>query len=122
MTLPRRTHRPKVEVVQGRRLEEEEKSQIGRPCERSEGEEICPKKKGKEMARMCVNFCHLSKSSANTIVVYFGVSTMDKLADFCEEYWKDTFIHWQKCHTCLNELEWALVLSLPQQDRIWCAE
>ena len=83
--------------------------------------EYTPKtKKAKEMARMLISFCRLSKSSANTIVVYFGVSTMDKLADFHKEHWKDTFVQWQKCHTCPNGSEQALVLSPPQQDRIRC--
>ena len=85
------------------------------------GKAYVPKtEKGKEMARMLVSFCCLSKSSANTIVVYFGVSTMDTLADFCEEHWKDTFIQWQKHHTCPDGLERVLVLSQPQQDRIRC--
>ncbi len=44
------------------------------------------------MTRILVCFCPLSKSSANTIVVYFGVSMMVKLADFHEEHWKDTFV------------------------------
>ena len=57
------------------------------------GKEYTPKtEKGKEVARMLIHFCHLSKSSANTIVVYFGVSMMDKLVDFCEECQKDTFV------------------------------
>ena len=38
--------------------------------------------KGKEMTRMLISFCCFSKSSANTIVDYFGVSIMDKLANF----------------------------------------
>ena len=63
------------------------------PVSSHTGKEYVPKtKKGKEIARMLVSFCRLSKSIANTIVVYFGVSTMDKLADFHEEHWKDTFL------------------------------
>ena len=58
--------------------------------------------KGKEMEWMLVSFCHHPKSSVNTIVVYFGVSMMDKLTDFHEEHWKDMFVQWQKCHTCTN--------------------
>ncbi len=61
--------------------------------------------KGREKVRMLVSFCCLSKSSANTIVVYCGVSMMDKLAEFHEENWKDTFIQWKKCCTCSNGLE-----------------
>ena len=50
------------------------------PVSGQTGKEYVPKtEKGKEMARILVSFCCLSKSSANTIVVYFGVSTMDKL-------------------------------------------
>ena len=73
------------------------------------------------MVRIFTSFCCLSKSSANTIVVYFGVSTMNKLANFHEDHGRDTFVHWQKCHTCPSSLEQVLVLSPPQQDRIWCA-
>ena len=70
--------------------------------------EYTPKtKKGKAMARMLVSFCCLSKSSAKTIVVYFGMSTMDKLADFHEDHWKDTFVQWQKCYTCSDGSEQA---------------
>ena len=48
--------------------------------------------KGKEMARMFISFCCLLKSCASTIVVYFDVSMMEKLAKFYEEHWKDTFV------------------------------
>ena len=89
---------------------------------RQTGKEYTSKtEKSKEMARMLMRFNCLSKSSANTIVVYFGVSAMDKLTAFCTEHWKDKFIQWQKCHTCPDGSEQALVLSLPQQDRIQCA-
>ena len=47
---------------------------------------------GRRLERMLVSFCCLSKSSANTIVVYIGVSMMNKLADSREEHWKNTFI------------------------------
>ncbi len=56
---------------------------------------------GNEMAKMLVSFCHLSKSIANTKVVYFGVSIM---ANFHEEHWKDKFVQWQKYHTCPDGL------------------
>ena len=83
------------------------------------GRNISPKtKNGKEMARMLISFCHLSKSGANTIVTYFGVSKMDKLADFHEEHWKGMLVELQKCHTFPNGSEQGLVLSPPQQDRI----
>ena len=60
---------------------------------------------GKEMARMLVSFCCLSNSSDNTIVVYFDVSTIDKLADFYKEHWKNMFVQWQKHRICPNGLE-----------------
>lgn len=47
--------------------------------------------KGKEMAKILISFCFLSKSKANTILVYFSMSKMDKSANFHEEHWKDTF-------------------------------
>lgn len=91
------------------------------PMDSQTGKDYTPKTtKGKEMANMLVSFCHLSKSSTNSIMVYVGVSTMDKLAEFCAEHWKDTFIQWQKCHTCPDGTESAIVLSPSQQDRIWC--
>ena len=67
------------------------------PVNGQTGKEYTPKtKKGKEMARMFISFCRLSKSSANTIVVYFGVSTMDKLTDFgklgCKFRWNSAGI------------------------------
>ena len=79
-------------------------------------------KKGIEIARMLVSFCFLSisKSSANTIVVYIGVSMMDKLADFCEGHLKNMFVQWQKCHSCADGKERALILSVSQKDRIRC--
>ena len=81
------------------------------------GKEYAPKTaKGKEMARMLKSFCHLSKSSANTIVVYFGVSPMDKLADFCEEHWEDMFVQWQKHHTC--SVVRSECLSFPHHNKI----
>ncbi len=101
--------------------EDSKESKEEDPVSGQTGKEYVPKtKKGKEIARMFMNFCRLSKSSANTIVVYFGVSTMDKLADFPEEHWKDTFVQWQKHHICPNGLERALVLSLLPEDRIRC--
>ena len=38
--------------------------------------------KGREMTQMFRNFCDLPQSHANAIVVYFGVYTMDILAEF----------------------------------------
>ena len=68
--------------------EDSKESKEEDPVSGQTGKEYVPKtEKGKEMARMLVSFCRLSKSSANTIVVYFGVSMMDKLADFHEEHW-----------------------------------
>ena len=46
------------------------------PMDGQTGKDNTPKTvKGKETARLLVSFCHLPKSSTNTIVVYFGVST-----------------------------------------------
>ena len=61
------------------------------------GKEYTPRTtKGREMAQMFRDFCGLPRSHANAIVVYFGVYTMDILAEFREEHWKDTFTNWQK--------------------------
>ena len=60
--------------------DEEDPKEYGEedPVNDQTAKECTPRmKKGKEMARMFVSFCHLSKSSDNTIVVYFGVSTME---------------------------------------------
>ena len=61
--------------------------------------------KKKEIARMLISFCHLPKPSANAIVVHFGMSRMNKLADFYEEQWKDKFVWWQKFPSCPNGLD-----------------
>lgn len=53
--------------------------------------------KGNELAKILISFCPLSKSSANAVLVYFGMSTMKQLADFHEKHWK--LVQWQKCHT-----------------------
>ena len=67
------------------------------PLEGQNGRDYVPRTaKGQQMAQMLIDFCGLSKSNANTIVVYFGVSTMDKLANFHEEHWQNTFVQWQK--------------------------
>ncbi len=73
------------------------------------------------MAKMLSSFCRLSTSSANAIVVYFGMSMMGKLADFWEEHWKDMFVKWQKCNICPDGTECVIVLSPSQQYKIWCA-
>ncbi len=73
------------------------------------------------MAKMLSSFCRLSTSSANAIVVYFGMSMMGKLADFLERHWKDTFVQWQKCNICPDGTECVIILSPSQQYKIWCA-
>ena len=86
------------------------------------GKEYTPRTtKGREMAQMFRDFCGLPRSHANAIVVYFGVYTMDILAEFREEHWKDTFTNWQKRHPCPDGTERAMVLNPPHQDRIKCA-
>lgn len=47
---------------------------------------------GKEMANMLTCIPGFSKSNANGIVVYFGLSRIDKFADFGEAYLKDSFV------------------------------
>jgi hypothetical protein len=54
--------------------------------------------KGKEMARMFCQFCDLPIKDANTIVVYFGICNVERLAAFRQDHWKDTFAQWQKRH------------------------
>lgn len=66
------------------------------PVEGQDENEYTPKThKGKEMQNMFTSFCHLSKPNVIAISVYFGMSRLDKLSDFCEGHWKDTFIQWQ---------------------------
>jgi hypothetical protein len=73
------------------------------------------------MAKMFTHFYILLQRDANAIVVYFGVSSQSKLADFQHKHWNDTFTHWQKCHLNRDGTEHAMVLSPPLQDRITCA-
>ncbi len=54
--------------------------------------------KGKAMAKMFCRFCDLPAKDANAIVVYFGICTVEHLAAFQEDHWKDTFTQWQKQH------------------------
>lgn len=62
------------------------------PMDGQNGKDFTQKtSKGKEMTRMLVSFCHLSKSSTNITVAYFGMSTMDKPVDIQEEHWKDLY-------------------------------
>jgi hypothetical protein len=51
---------------------------------------------GKAMAKMFRWFCNLPAKDANTIVVYFGVYSVELLAAFQQDHWKDTFTQWQK--------------------------
>lgn len=61
------------------------------PLEGQDGRDYVPRAtKGKQMAQMLINFCGLSKLNANAIVVYFSVSTMEKLVEFHEEHWPAT--------------------------------
>lgn len=63
------------------------KSKDEDPFEGHDGRDYIPHSaKGKQMAKMLINFCGLSKSNVNAIVLYFGVSAMHKLAEFYEEH------------------------------------
>lgn len=73
---------------------------------------------GKAMAKMLRNLCRLTKADAHAIVVYFGVYGENRLAEFQESHWKDTFAQWQKRQMCPDGKERAMVLSPPQQDCI----
>jgi hypothetical protein len=73
------------------------------------------------MAKMFRRFCDLPAKDAGAIVVYFGVSNVERLAAFKQDHWKDTFAQWQKRHPNRDGSERAMVLSPPQQDRIRCA-
>jgi hypothetical protein len=77
--------------------------------------------KGKEMAKMFCRFCNLPAKDAGAIVVYFGVCSVERLAAFKQDNWKDTFAQWQKRHPNRDGSDRAMVLLLPQQDRIRCA-
>lgn len=80
------------------------------PIDAQDGRDNTPKTtRRKEITKMLLSFCHLTKSSANAIVVYFGVSKMDKLADIHEEHWKDMFVRWQNCHTWSDSMEHAII-------------
>ena len=46
---------------------------------------------GKAMVKMQRHFCQLLKANANAIVVYFGTYGKNKLANFQQMHWKDTF-------------------------------
>lgn len=68
---------------------------------------------GKAMENMFIHFCQLSCTNARTIVVYFGISSSNKLDDFQEAHWKDTFTQWQKRHPCHNGADRERVLLPP---------
>ena len=53
---------------------------------------------GKAMVKMFRRFYDLTDHNASTIVVYFGVYSKGRLAEFLHDHWKDTFTQWQKCH------------------------
>ena len=58
--------------------------------------------KGQAKARMFVRFCRLTKTNAHDIIIYYSVSSLNKLADFQEGLWKNTFTQWEKWHMCLD--------------------
>ena len=102
--------------------EDPEEDEQEDPSDGQAGRTYTPRTEGgKAMAKMLRKFCRLTKADANAIVVYFGVYSENRLAEFQEAHWKDTFAQWQKRHTCPDGTERAMVLSPPQQDRIRCA-
>jgi len=76
---------------------------------------------GKVMVKMFTKFSDLTDHNASTIVVYFGIYSEGRLAEFLHDHRKDTFTQWQKPHPNREGTEWAMVLSPPQQDCIKCA-
>jgi hypothetical protein len=73
---------------------------------------------GKKMVKMFKRFCDLTDHDANAIVMYFGIYSKACLAEFLHDHWKDTFTQWQERHPNQDGIEWAMVLSPPQQDCI----
>ena len=64
------------------------------------------------MAEIFVHFCNLLQRNANAIVVYFGVLSKKKCANFQHDHLTDTFTQWQKHHPSRNGTEGVLVLLL----------
>ena len=46
---------------------------------------------GKAMVKRFKRFCDLTDCDASAIVVYFGVYSEGRLAEFLHDHWKDTF-------------------------------
>ena len=106
-----------VEVDEDKEEEPEENPSSGQ-----QGKEYRPKTDSdKAMAMMFVHSCKLSCANTRAIIIYFGISSSNKLADFQEAHWKDTLTQWQKWYQCPNGMERVMVLLPPQQDRIHCA-
>ena len=72
--------------------------------------------KGKALTKMFCQFFDLPARDTNAIVVYFGIYNIKRLVAFQQDYWKDTFVQWQKWHPNQDGPERAMVLSLPQQE------
>ncbi len=103
-------------------MEDADKDPVEDPENAGTGKYYVPQTpKGKEMAKMFRRFCDLPAKDAGAIVVYFGVSNVERLAAFKQDHWKDTFSQWQKRHPNRDGSERVMVLSPPQQDRIRCA-
>ena len=67
--------------------EDEDEEPKEDPSTGQQGKEYHPKtNNGKAMAKMFVSFCQLSRANARAIVVFFGVSSSNKLADFQEAH------------------------------------
>jgi hypothetical protein len=67
-----------------------------------------------KMVKMFKRFCDLTDCDADMIVVYFGIYSEARLADFLHDHWKDTFTQWQKRHPNQDGTEQLMVLSPPQ--------
>jgi hypothetical protein len=63
------------------------------------------------MVKMFSKFCELTNWDASAIIVYFGVYSKGKLAEFLHEHLTDTFVQWQKYHPHRDRTEMAMVLS-----------
>jgi hypothetical protein len=65
----------------------------------------------KKMVKMFERFCNLTDHDANMIVMYFGIYSEARLAEFLHDHWKDTFTQSQKRHPNQEGTERAMVLS-----------
>ena len=50
------------------------------------------------MVKMLRKLCDLNDRDANSIVMYFGIYSEGRIAEFLHGHWKDMFTQWQKHH------------------------